>query len=143
MVELSIPMLKDMELAATKVAEGLSTLMNFDETKRDEVAMALLEACINSFEHSQSLDRRVFIHFFVEPDQLRIVLRDHGIGFDRQSVAQPDIREKLHKGVRKRGWGLMLMENLMDEVTFSSSDQGSTLTMIKWKEPRPTVKPGA
>ncbi|MCB1046923.1 MAG: ATP-binding protein [Calditrichaeota bacterium] len=132
-VELSIPMLKDMELAAAKVAEGLSSLMDFDEAKRAEVTMALLEACINSFEHSKSADRRVYIHFHMGKDHLRIILRDRGVGFDRSSVELPDISKKLQKGARKRGWGLMLMESLMDEVYFASDEEGSTLTMIKWK----------
>ena len=31
----------------------------------------------------------------------------------------------------KRGWGLKLIEELMDTVKFDSSDEGTTVTMTK------------
>ena len=132
-VDLTIPMLQNFELAATRVAEALAEVMAFDEEKRDEVSMALLEACINSFEHSRSEDRKVYIRFFAEDEQLKIVIRDFGGGFDPNRVEKPEIEEKMHPGVRKRGWGLKLMESLMDSVDIQSSEHGTTVTMIKRK----------
>ena len=35
---------------------------------------------------------------------------------------------------KKRGWGIMLIKELMDSVNFESNDQGTTLTMIKNKD---------
>jgi anti-sigma regulatory factor (Ser/Thr protein kinase) len=132
-IDLTIPILQNMELAATRVAEALAEVMLFDEVKRDEVSMALLEACINSFEHSKSKDRKVYITFTAEEDRLKITLRDHGGGFQRGAVVEPKLEEKLKPGVRKRGWGLKLMESLMDEVEIVSDKNGTTVTMIKKK----------
>ncbi|MBD3165489.1 ATP-binding protein [bacterium] len=132
-VELTIPMLQDMELAASRVAEALAEVLKFDEEKRAEVSMALLEACINSFEHSKSEDRKVYITFQTAPDELKITLRDHGVGFQRESIDPPKIEEKLRPGVRKRGWGLKLMESLMDSVAIDSDEYGTTIVMVKKK----------
>jgi anti-sigma regulatory factor (Ser/Thr protein kinase) len=41
---------------------------------------------------------------------------------------------KLKKQERKRGWGVMLIKELMDSVDYESSNDGTTLTMIKKKK---------
>ena len=40
-VDLKIPMLPDMELAATKTAEAMGEYLSFDEDKIDEIKLAL------------------------------------------------------------------------------------------------------
>jgi PAS domain S-box-containing protein len=130
-VELSIPIEQDMELTATRVAEALAQMLNFEEARRSEISMALLEACINSFEHSHSADRTVNIKFYYNTEQLRIVLSDKGVGFDVSAISKPLLKEKLLPGARKRGWGLQLMETLMDEVKIESGSKGTTITMVK------------
>ena len=51
-VELTLPVLPDMELAATKTAEVVAKHMDLSDEKSAEISMALIEACINAFEHS-------------------------------------------------------------------------------------------
>ena len=55
-VELTLPVMQDMELAATKTAEVIAKRMDLDGEKTAEISMALIEACINAFEHSKSKD---------------------------------------------------------------------------------------
>jgi anti-sigma regulatory factor (Ser/Thr protein kinase) len=130
-INLTIPMVPDMELAACKTAEAVAEVMELDEDKAAEISMALIEACLNSFEHSHSEDRKVHITFRVKDGELTIILRDHGIGFDPKQVEVPDIREKLKPGIRKRGWGLKLMEGMMDSIEIESGPDGTTITMTK------------
>jgi len=132
-VKLTIPMLQNMELAASKTAEAVAEVMDLGEDKTAEVSMALIEACINSFEHSKSPDRQVYITFFLKDDRLEIVLRDLGTGFDPNEVEEPSLDRKLSHGARKRGWGLKLMENMMDSVNIESGKNGTSITMIKYK----------
>ena len=40
-VDLKIPMLPDMEIAATKTAEAMAEYLSFDQDKTDEIKMAL------------------------------------------------------------------------------------------------------
>ena len=128
-VELTLPVMQDMELAATKTAEVIAKRMDLDEEKTDEISMALIEACINAFEHSKSKDN-IFIQYIIDPEKLIIKVGDKGIGFDAEVVAIPKIVEKLNSD-NKRGWGLQLMKELMDTVDFQSNKDGTTVTMTK------------
>lgn len=129
-VELIIPMLPDMEITATQTACSVAQYMKFDPDRIDEVKMALIEAIINAFEHSKSLDGKVRIKFVIADDNLTVVIQDHGQGFELNRIDKPDITQKL-RAEYKRGWGLMLIENLMDTVHIESSEHGTTLVMSK------------
>lgn len=130
-INLTIPMMPDMEIAASRTAEAVAEVMNLDEEKTAEVSMALIEACLNSFEHSHSEDRKVFITFRVEDSNLTIILRDHGTGFNPDDVEEPDLEKKLRPGISKRGWGLRLMERMMDSLNIQSGPGGTIVTMKK------------
>ena len=130
-VELTLPVLPNMELAATKTAEVVSKHMGLNEEQTAEISMALIEACINAFEHSGS-DKQIQIHFKIKDDLLEVQVTDKGQGFDKSKVAIPKIEEKLGSD-HKRGWGLQLIKELMDSVEFESSEKGTTVTMTKKK----------
>lgn len=133
-VKLTLPMAPDMEIEASETATSMAEAMAMSADKVDEVRMAVVEACINAFEHSGSTDRQVFLTFEVlgsgEPRTLRITVRDHGIGFDPDSIEEPILEDKL-KADRKRGWGLKIIHGLMDDVAIRSNDRGTTLVMTK------------
>jgi len=131
-VELTIPIIHDMELAATKTAEVVAKHMGLDEVKSAEISMALIEATINAFEHSNSNTGNVEIHFVIQGDTLLITVTDKGKGFDKSKVKIPKIEEKLSSDF-KRGWGLQLIQELMDTVKYESSEEGTTVTMTKKK----------
>ena len=130
-VELTIPVLPDMELLATQTSAAVAKHMNLDEEKTPEINMALSEACINAFEHSGS-ESEIEIHFKISKDSLIIQVTDSGKGFDKSKVDIPNIEEKISSDY-KRGWGLKLIEELMDTVKFDSSKEGTTVTMTKKK----------
>jgi len=128
-VELTIPVMPDMELLATQTSAAVAKHMNLDDEKTAEINMALSEACINAFEHSESTSE-IEIHFRISDDSLVIQVTDSGKGFDKSKVDIPNIEEKISSNY-KRGWGLKLIEELMDTVKFDSSDEGTTVTMTK------------
>jgi len=121
-----------MELAATKTAEVVAKHMELNEEKSAEISMAIIEATINAFEHSESDAGNVEIHFVIESDTLVIKVTDKGKGFDPSKVKIPKIEEKLGAD-RKRGWGLKLIQELMDTVEYESTPEGTTVTMTKKK----------
>jgi len=132
--QLTLPMVPDMEIAASKTATAMAEFMKMTPDKIDEVRMAVVEACINAFEHSHSPDREVYITFEVlgetEPEKLRITVRDTGVGFQPEDIAEPQIEDKL-KAMRKRGWGLKIIRGLMDEVEIQSGVDGTRVIMTK------------
>ncbi len=134
-VLLTIPMYPDMELAAAKTASVLAELMDFEEGQVEEIQLAIIETCINAFEHSQSDDNAVHIEFLLSEDQLQFKIMDRGVGIT------PDILDGsrllgtpgVHPDLRKRGRGLQIVRSLMDEVDIESSSNGTTVSVIKRK----------
>lgn len=134
-VTLALPMLPDMEIEASKTATAIAESMHMSPDRIDEVRMAVVEACINAFEHSRAEEREVYVTFEVlgvdkDPEKLRITVRDTGIGFNPDEQKEPKIEEKI-LAQRKRGWGLRIIRGLMDEVEIHSGSEGTTVVMSK------------
>ena len=131
-VNLTLPIRPDMEMTASKTATSLAESMGMGADKIDEVRMAVVEACINAFEHSRAEDGRVYITFEVlqKGKLLQITVQDNGIGFEPDELKTPKIEDKL-KAARKRGWGIQIIKGLMDEVEIQSSDDGTSVVMRK------------
>ena len=91
-VELKLPVIPDIELSATKTAEVISKHMNLSEEKTGEISMAIIESCINAFEHSKT--KEIYIHFIVSAEKLTIKVRDKGIGFDKSKVETAETIKK-------------------------------------------------
>jgi len=134
-IYVTVPMIMDMELAVSKTAETLAMMSRFSHDQVDEIRHAVIEACINAIEHSHSRDRKIYLRFRLFGDRLEIRVRDHGRGFEPDHVEKPDIRQKLNTGSRKRGWGLVLIRNLMDEVRIDAEKTGTSVTMVKQLTP--------
>jgi serine/threonine-protein kinase RsbW len=131
-VNLTLPIRPNMEMTASKTATSLAESMGMSADKIDEVRMAVVEACINAFEHSRAEDGRVYITFQVleKGKLLQITVQDNGIGFEPDELKTPKIEDKL-KAARKRGWGIQIIKGLMDEVEIQSSDHGTSVVMRK------------
>ena len=136
-VTLALPMVPEMELEASKTATAIAESIRMSPDRIDEVRMAVVEACINALEHSHASDREVYVTFQIlgeggDPDKLRILVRDTGIGFSPDVVEEPTITGKI-KAERKRGWGLKIIRGLMDEVEILSGADGTTVVMSKMR----------
>lgn len=135
-ITLTLPMLHDMELTASKMACLVGERIQMSPDKIDEVRMAVVEACINAFEHSNAPVQKVELTFSVlgqydDPLGLQIIIRDHGVGFQPDSVEDPDLETKIGSDHSKRGWGLKIIHGLMDEVDIQSDSEGTTVVMRK------------
>lgn len=136
-VKLTLPMIPDMELTASKTACALCEQIGLSADKIDEVQMAVVEACVNAFEHSGSPDREVRILLQVlgendEPRGLQITIRDHGVGFSPDKLPT-DRTEQPQRLPRKRGHGLRIINGLMDDVDIQSGPHGTTVVMRKMR----------
>lgn len=133
-VKLVLPMAPDMEVLASQAATAVAEHMRMSRDKIDEVRMAVVEACINAFEHSHAADRSLDLTFAVygerEPESLCITVHDRGVGFVPEAVEEPRIEAKL-KAERKRGWGIKIIRGLMDQVQIDSGAEGTTVVMCK------------
>jgi len=136
-VSMSIPVAPEMEIVATAQAAALGEYLGMTRDKIDEVKLALVEACINAFEHAHCRDEQLHLTFRLgqEPkgrEWLEVEVLDKGRGFDKAAVEEPSI-EKSFASHRKRGWGLQIIKSLMDEVQITSGGWGTRILMRKYK----------
>ena len=139
-IQLTIPVAPEMEIAATAQVAALGEWMELGRDKIDEVKMAVVEACINAFEHSGTLDHKVELRFRVASESgadggrtfLEVDVLDNGHGFDPSRVSAPQIGEKL-RAPHKRGWGLRIIRSLMDDVRIVSGERGTMIVMRKYR----------
>jgi serine/threonine-protein kinase RsbW len=130
--ELSIPMAREAELVAARAVEQIASGMQFEPREIDQIRLALIEACINAFEHSADPDQVLRLCVQAHPDRITITVRDFGRGFDPRHIPEPVLREKLQGSGNRRGWGLMLMRRMMDEVEYEPVDVGTCLRLVKY-----------
>lgn len=133
-MELALPMVPDIEIAAARAAGNLARQLGMSAEKIDEMAHAIIEACINAREHAGCEDRRIYLRFVAaisEAGRRRfdVWITDRGKGFDPEAI-----RNRRHTAgtPHRRGWGLQIMEAHMDEVEIISGDEGTTIHMIKY-----------
>ncbi|HXI09808.1 MAG TPA: ATP-binding protein, partial [Thermodesulfobacteriota bacterium] len=128
--EMILPMSTKSELVAVKAAEEIGTEMGFDENAIGQIKAALVEACINAFEHGKQKSAKVFLRFVAGNDRLVIYVQNPGADFDRPPGGARDVGES---GLpRKRGWGFELMKGLMDEVRFEKIRGGANIVLVKY-----------
>lgn len=128
--EVVLPSSTKAELVAAKAVEEIGLEMGFDETAIGQIKAALVEACINAFEHSKVKSAKVFLRFVASADRLTIHVQNGGVDFD--SPAGPPGGEPPSSMPRKRGWGFELMKGLMDEVRFEKIKGGAKIVLVKY-----------
>ena len=135
-VMITLPMAPEMEVLACEKASAVAESMSMSPDKIDEVKMAVIEACLNACEHSRAPRREIEMVFSVlgeqEPEKLQITVRDGGVGFPSKGREAKESTGSAGSSVlTKRGWGLQIMEGLMDEVQIQSGASGTTIVMLK------------
>lgn len=133
-MELTLPMVPDIEIAAARAAGNLARELGMSSESIDEMAHAIIEACINAREHSGSADKRIYVRIAGTSvgegnSRIDIWITDRGKGFD---VTEARTRRSKLGTAHKRGWGLQIIEAHMDEVGISTKPDGTTIHMVKY-----------
>jgi serine/threonine-protein kinase RsbW len=129
--ELVIPAEDEAELIAARTVEQIARAADFDQEAINQIKTALIEACINAAEHSNSPDRRIYQRFAIDEDRLVITVSNKGKNFD-YSANGSGAEAGATPSRGSRGRGLQIIRALMDEVRFEPSNDGTTLVMIKY-----------
>jgi serine/threonine-protein kinase RsbW len=127
---LVLPINSESELVAVRALEQIATYSDLDETSIEKIKVALIEACINAGEHSQSFEKKIRVYFSVQPEAVEILVEDRGQAFDPVAVQSRMVREAAPFS-RKRGRGFALIKEMMDEVRFEKAEIGTRLYMVK------------
>lgn len=127
-IKLEIPSLMDFVYLLDAVITEILQQMEFDRDATDQVNLAVIEAGTNAIKHGNREEprKRAYFDFMMHPEELVVIVRDEGEGFDAQTTEDPLNPENL---LNSSGRGLFLMEACMDSVDFSQN--GTVVTMTK------------
>src|SRR5438445_12593207 len=85
-MELTLPMVPDVEIAAARAAGNLARELGMSSEKVDEMMHAVIEACINAREHGYCADNRIYLRFVGtsqgEGRRIDVWVPHRGKGFD-------------------------------------------------------------
>jgi len=128
--EMVIPMAQDAELVAARAVEQICSSIRLKPDLVGQLQLAIIEACLNAMEHSGSYDKKVRLKLSATPERLEITIESPGRPFVPEEIREATIEEKLGSG-HKRGWGLRLMREIMDEVAFKPFEGGTRVVLTK------------
>ena len=130
-IELAVPSRLGLEKVAVDAAASLANLMGFSEDRIEDLKTAVDEACINSIEHGnqQNASVKVLVELSADESKLQVDIHDHG-KMVRADMEKPDIDAKMAGKQTARGWGLFLIQELMDEVEFDWSPETGNVTRM-------------
>ena len=136
-VVLHLPVVPNVELVAAKAVETLGVALGMHQTRVEAASVAMVEACLNAMEHgggpvtvrlrSDNRDAKACLVIEVE---------DRGQGFNPER-APKNSPSRVLGCASKRGWGLTLIRELMDEVQIESSPGKTVVSMRKYVESAP------
>jgi len=109
------------------IAAGLG--LNGERLERLKTAVS--EAVMNAIEHGNQGDPDLPVHVSVLADSERIIvrIRDQGGGRSIPDPVIPNLEAKLAGEQSPRGWGLFLIEKMVDAMRTSTDDQHHTIEL--------------
>lgn len=140
-VEISIASSLELIDIITLAADHFAKLSGFDEEELYRINLAVRESVANAIEHGNkyNTEKQVEARFSLSAVSLSVSIRDHGAGFDPESLPDPLDPENL---LNPAGRGILYMRSFMDQVDLARHPTGGMqITMIK-NRPAPAADEG-
>ena len=133
-VVLHLSVVPNVELVAAKAVETLGAALGMPQTHVEAASVAMVEACLNAIEHGGGpVTVRLHDDNHAKKPCLVIEVEDHGDGFD-PATAPKNSPSRVLGSASKRGWGLTLIRELMDEVQIRSEPGKTVVSMRTYVE---------
>jgi anti-sigma regulatory factor (Ser/Thr protein kinase) len=109
-----------------------------DAKRIENLKTAVAEAVMNAVEHGNHADESLPVEVRVErrPDELVVAITDRGGSHTIPITETPDLEAKLRGEQTPRGWGLFLIQSLVDAVHESSDGVRHTVELVLRTEER-------
>jgi anti-sigma regulatory factor (Ser/Thr protein kinase) len=117
--------------AMHEVVEAVRAL-GLSPAQVERLKTAVAEATMNAIEHGNRYraDLRVGIHVLASEDAVAVRVTDHGSGLSNPKVQRPDLEAKIAGLQSPRGWGLFLIENMVDRTNVIQDEDRHTVELI-------------
>ena len=141
LVELHIPNTIGSEKAAIEKAAIIARELGFSDDRVEDLKTAVSEACINAIEHGNKFaaNSKVGITLASDNTALEVTVHDEGNGIDPKKI--PKTREEPNGFPKRRGYGMFLIKNLVNEMSFAAEPgKGNDVKLIIHLENEKTKK---
>ena len=127
---LQIPSSLDHLQQVDAAVERIACAMGFNKNACADIGICATEATTNAIVHAHGQNPAMIVEINIEryPDRILIAVRDHGGGFEINTVPDPTLPENLMKDC---GRGLHLIRALMDNVRVLRHADGMQVVMTK------------
>lgn len=100
--------------------------------KLERMRTAVAETSMNAIEHGNQYraELPVIVGVYSSDTSIMIRITDLGGGREIPEAVKPDIEAKLAGLQSPRGWGLFIIESMVDEMNVSSDEQHHTVELI-------------
>jgi serine phosphatase RsbU (regulator of sigma subunit)/anti-sigma regulatory factor (Ser/Thr protein kinase) len=117
--------------AMQQVASAVEEL-KLSEANIERLKTAVAEATMNAMEHGNGYQPELTadIEVRTSPQQLSVRITDQNSDGAISLPDQPDLEAKLSGEQSPRGWGLFLIENMVDEMHIHTGDGHHTIELI-------------
>ena len=117
--------------AMQQVAEVVAPL-GLPQVKLDRLKTAVAEATMNGMEHGNKFDEAipVLIEVARQGQNLSVSITDRGLKQPIPEAETPDLTAKLAGQQSPRGWGLFLIQNMVDEMHVTTDDDHHTVELV-------------
>lgn len=132
----AIPSLEGNEvLAIEKVVDAVGSL-ELGPRQLERLKTAVGETVMNAIEHGNRNDPSLDVEVDVRATEaaLRVKVSDHGGDTEMPDVETPDLDAKIAGEQTPRGWGLFLIEKMVDEVRTDRQNGTHTVELVLNRE---------
>ena len=132
LADFSLPSVPGNEKTAMVKVATLVEPLNLSETLLERVKTAVAESTMNAMEHGNhyQADLAVQISVYRIEEKLRVRIVDQGSGPELENPEYPDLEAKLEGLQSPRGWGLFLIQHMVDELQVSRGAGFNQLDLI-------------
>jgi serine phosphatase RsbU (regulator of sigma subunit)/anti-sigma regulatory factor (Ser/Thr protein kinase) len=129
--EFEVPSAEGNERLAIERVSAAVDGLGIAESRLERLKTAVGEATMNAMEHGSRYreDRPVSIRVLTGDGLVRVQITDLGGAPPEAEHEVPDLEAKLEGLQRPRGWGLFLIENMVDETRETSDGEHHTLEL--------------
>ncbi len=129
--EFELPSKPGGEREAMERVERAVAGLGLEPARLERLKTAVAEATMNAMEHGNEYgpELPVSIRVAHSPGRLRVQVTDQGAAGELPRRETPDLEAKLAGRQGPRGWGLFLIENMVDEARLSNERGGHTVEL--------------
>ena len=128
----SVPSQPGNERMAIDQVTAAVTDLHLTSDQLEKLKTAVGEATMNAMEHGNKYreDRPVEIRVETTDTKLSVFVTDRGGGQNIPEPETPDLEAKLEGEQSPRGWGLFLIEKMVDELRVTTDENHHTVELI-------------